>query len=57
MPVWSPRRRRNEETCLDYLVTEFDVTMEMLKYVLSVFHPIPVGKSESVEICIPYVKT
>ena len=48
---------RNGEKCLDYLVTEFDVTMEMLKYVLSVFRPTPVGKSGSVETCIPYVKT
>ena len=47
---------RNGEKCLDYLVTEFDVTMEMLKYILSVFHPTPVNKSGSVKICILFEK-
>ena len=47
---------RNGEKCPDYLVTEFDVTMEMLKYILSVFHPTPVNKSGSVKICILFEK-
>ena len=47
---------RNGEKCLDYLVTEFDVTTEMLKYILSVFHPTPVNKSGSVKICILFEK-